>query len=402
MDYNDFLLRISPASEPGHFVITAKSATAGEASGVFVSPFSETELENFVLKIGLTRRGVRKIQSPEWRAAQSFGQKLYSTLFVDDIRATYLASRNDALREGKGLRVKIIVDAPALANYPWEFLYDSSLNRFLSLYEGTPIVRYVELSAPPQVLRVAPPLRVLILASSPSDYPPLDIAREKNNLDSALGELVRQNQIAVDWLPNASLEGLRAQLLKRAYHIFHFIGHGGFDEPSQDGLLVFEDESKRGKPVSGERLAVLLGNHPTLRLAILNSCEGARTSAQDPFAGTAMTLVRSGGLSAVVAMQFEITDEASIAFSRGFYSALAAGNPVDAAVAQARLAIFAEDNDVEWGTPVLYLRAPDGVIFAPLAPEEIAELERIRAEQGRRERERTELVQRMDSLCASK
>ena len=33
---------------------------------------------------------------------------------------------------------------------------------------------------------------------------------------------------------------------------------------------------------------------------------------------------------------FEITDQASIAFSCGFYSALAAGKPVDAAVAEAK------------------------------------------------------------------
>ena len=42
---------------------------------------------------------------------------------------------------------------------------------------------------------------------------------------------------------------------------------------------------------------------------------------------------------------------------------MARGNPVDAALLDARLAIFAASNSVEWGTPVLYLRAPDGRIF---------------------------------------
>jgi formylglycine-generating enzyme required for sulfatase activity/tetratricopeptide (TPR) repeat protein len=36
---------------------------------------------------------------------------------------------------------------------------------------------------------------------------------------------------------------------------------------------------------------------------------------------------------------------------------------VDAALAEARKAIFAQKNDVEWGTPVLYMRSPDGRIF---------------------------------------
>jgi hypothetical protein len=32
-------------------------------------------------------------------------------------------------------------------------------------------------------------------------------------------------------------------------------------------------------------------------------------------------------------------------------------------VAESRKAIHSDENGVEWGTPVLYLRAPDGRIF---------------------------------------
>jgi hypothetical protein len=62
-------------------------------------------------------------------------------------------------------------------------------------------------------------------------------------------------------------------------------------------------------------------------------------------------------------MQFEITDETAITLAREFYSALADGYPVDGALAEARKAIFAQGNDVEWGTPVLHMRAPDGHVF---------------------------------------
>jgi hypothetical protein len=89
---------------------------------------------------------------------------------------------------------------------------------------------------------------------------------------------------------------------------------------------------------------------------------GARNSRQDPFAGVATSLIRQG-IPAVVAMQFEITDEAAITFASEFYAAVADGYPVDAAVSEARKAIYAHPNDVEWGTPVLYSRAPDGVLF---------------------------------------
>jgi formylglycine-generating enzyme required for sulfatase activity len=92
-------------------------------------------------------------------------------------------------------------------------------------------------------------------------------------------------------------------------------------------------------------------------------------------------------------MQFEITDAASIAFSRGFYGALAEGTPVDAAVTHARLAIFAEDNDTEWGTPALYLRAPNGVIFVPLSEQERAELEQAQRAREQAERARQQQIE---------
>ena len=68
-------------------------------------------------------------------------------------------------------------------------------------------------------------------------------------------------------------------------------------------------------------------------------------------------------------MQFEITDRAAIVFGGEFYAALADGYPVDSALAEARKAIFADQNDVEWGTPVLFMRVADGRIFDVAASE---------------------------------
>ena len=85
----------------------------------------------------------------------------------------------------------------------------------------------------------------------------------------------------------------------------------------------------------------------------------------------ARSLVQSG-IPAVVAMQFEISDQAAITLAHEFYAALSDSYPVDAALAEARKAIFAQNNILEWGTPVLYMRTGDGRIFdiagASLAP----------------------------------
>ena len=115
----------------------------------------------------------------------------------------------------------------------------------------------------------------------------------------------------------------------------------------------------------------------SLRLVVLNSCEGARASHVDPFSGVASALLRCG-IPAVIGMQAEITDEAAVTFSDRLYTALAQGFPIDAALAQSRRAIVAAGKDVEFGTPVLFMRVADGRIFditGPAPPPPVGRLE---------------------------
>ena len=126
--------------------------------------------------------------------------------------------------------------------------------------------------------------------------------------------------------------------------------------------------------VDGTELANLLADQTSLRLVVLNSCEGARTTLTDPYAGVATTLVQLG-VPAVVAMQFEISDEAAILFAEELYTNLIGRqDPIDAAVAEARKAIYIELGTVEWATPVLFMGDVDVELFrfevaaAPLPP----------------------------------
>ena len=82
-----------------------------------------------------------------------------------------------------------------------------------------------------------------------------------------------------------------------------------------------------------------------------------RISGVEPFSGVATALVRAG-VPAVLAMQFPISDQAAIAFSREFYRRLASGDALETAVTEGRLLISRRDPEsLEWATPVLYLRA---------------------------------------------
>lgn len=336
---------------------------AGEANCPFTNPFSQLEVEHFMLSAAPGKRSVRRIDAPEVAAAKKFGERLYSSVFAGDVGSVLRSSLDEAWHRNAKLRVRLrLTDAPELADLPWEYLYNPSLNRFLALDDDTAIVRYLDVPERVRPVTVTLPLRVLVMISAPNDYPQLDVQHEWENLNEALADLRRNGIVELQLIEDATLSALRKQLQKEQYHIFHFIGHGGFDKQTEEGVLVLRDEAGRGRFVSGQQLGWVLHNHHTLSLAILNACEGARADRKDAFAGTGQSLVQQG-IPAVIAMQFEITDDAAKTFAYGFYSALALGNPVEAALTETRLTLFSEDHGLEWGTPVLYMRAAEGRLF---------------------------------------
>ncbi len=361
ISYLDFDLQIERTAQG--YRAQVLNSPAGQATLDFSLPFSDLELENFVLRMGHTRRRRRGADSPEMESAKTFGKRLFAAVFNDDVQACLRSSLDEAIEQGAGLRIRLrLNDASELLDLPWEYLYNPALNRFFALSIETPIVRYLELAESIRPLVVTSPLRVLVMIASPNNYEQLDVEREWAKLRAALGDLEQRGLVALERLDQATLAALQRRLRLEEYHIFHFVGHGDFDQQAQGGVLLMEDVEGRGRPVSGQELGTLLHDHRALRLATLNACEGARVSRSDPFAGVAQSLVQQG-IPAVIAMQFEITDEAAITFAHEFYGAVADGYPVDAALGEARKAIFAQEYGLEWGTPVLFLRASDGRIF---------------------------------------
>jgi hypothetical protein len=330
-------------------------------------PFDELALENHLLalKIALLQSGgrFRLALSPEEQRVKDFGKDLWSALLTGEVRNRYDVSLERANREGKGLRLKLRIQDPKLASLPWEFMYEPRQHEYLCLSRSTSVVRYLELPQPVQPLAVKPPLRILGMAASPTDLHPLDLAREKQRVEEAVKSLQANGLVELTWLKGQTWRDLQEAMQTGVWHIFYFIGHGGFDCNADEGLIALADDEGKTQRFRATHLGRLLAGHHSLRLVILNSCEGARGSEHDIFSCTASILVQRG-IPAVLAMQYEITDRAAIEFARAFYRALANGLPVDAAVTEARMAVsFAIENTIEWGTPVLYMRSPDGVLF---------------------------------------
>ena len=356
MEYLDFEVEIGPGAG-GEHTVTVLRSPAGEATESIRFALDSLALENRLqaLQIALLRSSGtwRRVDSVEGEAVQKLGNELWASLFAGEVLGRLQTSRNLARQREMGLRVKLRISSPELAALPWEYLYDPAQADYLSLSTSTPLVRYIPLPQAMEPLTVRLPLRILAMAVTSDDLPGLDVERERERLDRAIAPLRERGIVELTWLDGRTWRDLQRALRREQWHIFHFIGHGGFDAVHREGLIVLADEQGKSHRLSATDLGRLLGDHEPLRLAVLNSCDSARADRLDVFSSTATTLVRRG-TPAVVAMQYEITDDAAIEFSRSFYEAVADGMAVDGAMAEARKGVaLAIPNTL----------APDGVLF---------------------------------------
>jgi hypothetical protein len=364
MNHQDFIVRLDSNGYEKTFLSRVMQSPAGEGQGSFRIPF---EVPN--LKAGSLRDFVRTNQG---LGPQEKGKLLFQALFSGQIRSRYDASRGRLRNLGdQGLRIKIslALDAPGGARLnalPWEYLYDAEGNTALALGRQVSIVRHVHLGFPGDDRPPLPsPLRILVVMAEPTGAQTLDLESEMKKIAKAWST---PGLAEMTFLRHATLESLRDELLARKINVLHFMGHGDLDRQTGEGVLILEDEYGRPDLVTASALADQLRDCTGLRLLFLNACKTAQAFASGPFSGVATALLQVG-IPAVIAMQFPITDAAALAFSEGVYRRLALGDSIDEAVAEGRLAIRRRLPDsLEWGTPVLFLRAPDGRLFLPAKP----------------------------------
>ncbi|MFN3334389.1 MAG: CHAT domain-containing protein, partial [Caldilinea sp.] len=357
---HDFELQIDPGDGVRYTVAVLRSP-AGAARGVMTFPFDRSALD--VQLAGLEQALLDGSTAGDVELVQHFGAVLFDALIQGDVRTAYDRSRQLTSAADQGLRLKLRILAPELLTVPWEFLFDTRSREFIALSRHTPVMRYLELLLPDPDFAVTPPLRILGVVAAPNDLPPLDVARERRLLEQALRKQLDNGQIELVWLERATWRDLQDALQQGPWHILHYSGHAFFDARVGEGALVMTDETDAAWLLSATQLGRLLADHRSLRLTVLNACEGARGDEQSPFSSVAATLVQSG-LPAAVAMQYAISDAAAAAFADQFYGALADRLPVDAAVSEGRKAVdLAAPGTAEWGTPVLFSRAADGMIW---------------------------------------
>lgn len=352
----DVDVRIVPDGDAYRSVVSC-DAYGTSSTRPFAPPVPAADLAAFADALADARRRTR----PDADAAralaertESLGRALFDAVFAADARDLLVTARDRAGRDGGAVRVRLqLDDAPDVAALPWELLLHGST--YLVHTDGVFVVRYPDASTPVDPAPLEGTLRVLVVAASPSDLPPLDVDREVEALREALAPL--GDRVELHRLEPPTLDALRRTLDDR-WHVLHVVGHGGAD--ARGGVLALTADDGTADVLDAATLADHLLAAPRLRVAVLNGCSTGEVSTQEPKAGSAHQLVRAG-VPVAVAMQYPVTDRSAHAAASALYERLAAGALVEQAVTAARRALL---RGPEWVTPVLYTRTSPRV-FVP-------------------------------------
>jgi CHAT domain-containing protein/CBASS immunity sensor of nucleotide second messenger signals len=370
MEYQDFTIDIRSAGS-GRFEATANAVSFRDTPRVyFLAPIEKEALQS--LHASFDRPGTEIGKGlPEEMSPRKLGERLYSALFqgeMADLLVRCRAAVPPDERSGLRLRLRFQINDPEaayLAALPWEWLWDPRAAEFLSADLGTPLVRDLAAAQPRGALHVEPPLRILVVDAAPGTMKELNLKLEIERMAEALGLLMDGGQVELLQLARATPEELRDVLRDEEIHVLHFMGHGGYHPGSGMGAVFFVGDQGKKDQVDGEMFAAYLKRIPSLRLVVLNACKTALHAGKmgAPLCeGVASAVLERTGVPAVVANQYSISDPAAIAFSETFYGRIAAGDGVDEALTEARLRL--RHRTSEWATPVLFLTAPDGKLFA--------------------------------------
>ncbi|MCE7982260.1 MAG: CHAT domain-containing protein [Caldilinea sp. CFX5] len=342
--------------------ITSAEPTAGD--NVIVYDYNTTTLGAFRLSAvadAVAQLNVALDQGqPDDALWKSVGGALFDELLGGGLLRRYAA----AMASGQRVRLRLMSNTPELLAVPWEYLYDRTSEQPLALHPNLSLVR--SLPTPGRKLvAVEGQLRLLVMISNPTDLPGLDAMAEWANLVNATTTAALE-VIRID----PTYEAFQSALREHKPHIFHFVGHGRFDSTTQAGLLYLQKADGSAIPCAAEQMATLLSGCETLRLALLNACQGATPGYRSAFAGVAQKLIQQG-LPAVIAMQAPIRDTDALLFSQEFYRALADGYHLEAALGEGRKRMA--EHSTAWGVPALYLQDSEPFVLPVLTDGQKAE-----------------------------
>lgn len=302
----------------------------------------------------------------EQRHAPQLAQGEQATL-GDALFALWLAPHWPAIEQrlpAGAPRVLVIASqAASILNLPWELLRHKGA--FLGRDLRTSIRRLPRADGELAVFagELPPrPLRILFVACAPTDQDTLDYEREEAALLGALA--AAGNNVAFDSADLGSFDELRERISEFRPHVVHLTGHGVVHGDGL-GYFAFENEHGHTDMRSSEQLRDELFAGSGVQCAFISGCQSGKTPPLAAIGGICQGLV-SSDVPLAIGWAASIADQTATDFAAAFYKMLAAGQPVDRALTQARQAIgngCDQRGDPSWTLPVLYAATTQRLVF---------------------------------------
>lgn len=274
---------------------------------------------------------------------KTIGAHLYEQLFPQELKEIW----EKRIRQ-RVSTIMIISNEPWI---PWEIIkpsFEDENGEIVEddfLCEGYILTRWLSGLSAPTSIKIS---RSALIAPAGFGLP--NVQREAEFLKTFIN--------AEDIEP--SLIDVRQLLKSGGYQLIHFACHGSFDpEEHEQAIVYLKDGSRfRSREIAGERR-----NFGRDRpFVFINACQTARADFSLVSIGSWADKFINAKASGFLGSSWQVNDELAYQFSQAFYQALKAGQPVGAAMHQARLAIRDQPNPT-WLAYTLYADPHAQVIF---------------------------------------
>jgi hypothetical protein len=354
-------LYLEDGADPGPISVIAESAL-GEAYREIATEFLAEMIEHSAALRRLYYQPNRNLAIDAEIA--KFGSQLFQGVFHGDVLTLF--NRTVGASDNGQIYLRIMLANPVLNAIHWEVM------RHRGEYVGFRhnLVRHPFAVRPIGSGNPNRRLRVLMVSVDPL-YGDVTIRDEHSTIVQMFDDLKEKmkGKLEIKYLyqDEASLANV-VDALFAGVDIFHFTGHGSFDErePQHSFLVLKGDESQYDK-LTVRTMETLVRCTP-LRFCFLNACSTGKTSLVLPdsdqegrhFVSMAHSLI-DAGVPIVIATNHDISVKAAVSFSRRFYhSVVRSGNRVDQAVREGRAELYMSSDDFfagDWSCPVLYARS---------------------------------------------
>ncbi|OPY48252.1 MAG: CHAT domain protein [Methanosaeta sp. PtaU1.Bin028] len=331
------------------------------------------------------------------------GLDLFAKIFRGNDQASDIWA--EAKRNLNDTRIEIVTQVQEATAIPWELICDPGTAQPLAMVASSFMRTYTQAAIPPRPPQTGSgPIRILLAICRPSgdeDVPFRSVAsRVISGLSKGDG-----SRFQLDLLRPPTFDQLGKVLRKakedgKPYHVFHFDGHGTYEDlsgspglsgPNRNifagqrtgacGYLLFENPLKKEKMelIDGTRLGNLL-RETNVPITVLNACRSAyaespnvpaaaeEAAQMDSHArvrafGSLAQEVMHSGTSGVVAMRYVVYVVTAAQFVAELYDALVRGRTLEEAVSlgrknlydqQVREIAFRERTLQDWSVPVVF------------------------------------------------